>query len=152
MLQTLHDAMRLERSPQSLCTAAIVRMARTGRGARLSVALGGHQPPLLIGAHGRARAVGTLGTLLGVVDPIEVCETEVEMGAGETLLLYTDGVTDSGRSPDRLGEEGLAKLCAQAPAGEALPDLLARIRGAALSRSNDRPRDDIMLLAVRLAP
>ncbi|HEY7967102.1 MAG TPA: SpoIIE family protein phosphatase [Solirubrobacteraceae bacterium] len=150
MLQTLHVAMRLQPTAQSLCTAAIVRMTRgEGSGARLEVALGGHLPPLLIDGDGGTRPIGRMGTLLGVVDPIEVHEVEVEMGLGETLLLYTDGVTDAGRSGDRLGENGLAHLCAQSP-GESLESLLERIRSAALARVAGRSRDDIMLLALRL--
>ena len=152
MLQTLHDAMRLQPTAQSLCTAAIVRMTRTADGgARLGVALGGHQPPLLIEGGGGARAIGRTGTLLGVVDPIEVHEVEVAMAAGDTLLLYTDGVTDAGRSTNRLGEDGLARLCARSN-GESLQSLLERIRSAALERVAGRSRDDIMLLAMRLAP
>ncbi|HEY5389010.1 MAG TPA: PP2C family protein-serine/threonine phosphatase, partial [Solirubrobacteraceae bacterium] len=152
MLQTLHDAMRLQPTAQSLCTAAIVRMTRTADGgARLGVALGGHQPPLLIEGGGGARAIGRTGTLLGVVDPIEVHEVAVAMAAGDTLLLYTDGVTDAGRSTNRLGEDGLARLCARSN-GESLQSLLERIRSAALERVAGRSRDDIMLLAMRLAP
>ncbi|HLW95723.1 MAG TPA: SpoIIE family protein phosphatase, partial [Solirubrobacteraceae bacterium] len=151
MLQTLHDAIRLQPTAESLCTAAIVRMTRTADGgARLGVALGGHQPPLLIAAGGGARAIGRTGTLLGVVDPIEVHEVEVAMAAGDTLLLYTDGVTDAGRSADRLGEDGLAQLCGQSN-GESLESLLERIRAAALERVAGRSRDDIMLLAMRLS-
>ncbi|HEX4033991.1 MAG TPA: SpoIIE family protein phosphatase [Solirubrobacteraceae bacterium] len=151
MLQALHTAMRLQPTAQSLCTAAIVRMTRSADGgARLDVALGGHQPPLLIDPGGGTRAIGRTGTLLGVVDPIEVHEVEVAMALGDTLLLYTDGVTDAGHSTDRLGEEGLAQLCAQS-SGESLEALLERIRAAALERVSGRSRDDIMLLGMRLS-
>ena len=59
---------------------------------RLTVALAGHPPPVLIDREGEARQVGQPGTLLGVLDPIDVVEREDELRAGETLLLYTDGV------------------------------------------------------------
>ena len=48
------------------------------------------------------------GTLLGVIDPISIHETNARLSAGQTLILYTDGVTDAGR-PDRpLGASGYA--------------------------------------------
>ena len=149
MLSTLHQAILRQRSSESLCTAAIVLMERDGERARLVIALGGHQPPLLIDRRGEAVAVGRPGTLLGAVDPIYVHETEAVLHPGDTLLLYTDGVTDAGRSGDRLGDSGLQRLCADAPS-QTLEQLLARIKAAALTRAGERPRDDIMLLALRL--
>jgi PAS domain S-box-containing protein len=149
MLTTLHRAILYERSSESLCTAAVVAVERDGEQARLVIALGGHQPPLLIDRRGEAVAVGRPGTLLGAVDPIYVHETEARLHPGDTLLLYTDGVTDAGRSGNRLGEGGLAQLCADAPS-QSLQELLARIKAAALHRVGTRPRDDIMLLAMRL--
>jgi len=149
MLQTLHQAILRQRSSESLCTAAIVLLEREGEHARLVIALGGHLPPLLIDRRGEAVAVGRPGTLLGAVDPIYVHETEAMLHPGDTLLLYTDGVTDAGRSGDRLGDSGLARLCADAPS-QSLEELLARIKAAALHRVGGRPRDDIMLLALRL--
>jgi serine phosphatase RsbU (regulator of sigma subunit) len=151
MLETLHQAIRREDSSESVCTAAIVMMERANGSASLVIALGGHQPPLVIDRRGGAVPVGRPGTLLGAVDPIYVHETAAPLHPGETLLLYTDGVTDAGRSGQRLGEEGLSRLCAEAH-GQSLPELLARIKGAALQRAGGSPHDDIMLLALRLAP
>jgi serine phosphatase RsbU (regulator of sigma subunit) len=149
MLSTLHQAIRRQPSTESQCTACVVMMERRHDHARLTVALGGHQPPLVINAEGDAVAVGRTGTLLGAVDPIEVHEIETELRVGDTLLLYTDGVTDAGRSRDRLGELGLRRLCADAPR-LTLPKLLESIKAAALEHAGATPRDDIMLLALRL--
>jgi PAS domain S-box-containing protein len=151
MLSTLHQAILRERSAEGLCTAAVVVLERRGgEPARLTVALGGHLPPLLIDRRGEAVPIGRPGTLLGAVDPIYVHEVDAALHPGDTLLLYTDGVTDAGRSGDRLGEDGLRRLCADAPA-QSLSELLARIRASALERAGGRPRDDIMLLALRLS-
>jgi sigma-B regulation protein RsbU (phosphoserine phosphatase) len=83
-----------------------------------------------------------------VIDPIEIVESEAELSPGETLLLYTDGVPEAGRSSGQLGERGLMELCRTLPS-LALPALLRRIEQAALERSGGRLRDDIALLAVR---
>jgi sigma-B regulation protein RsbU (phosphoserine phosphatase) len=125
-------------------------MERDDDHARLTIALGGHQPPLLLEREGAIGAIGRLGTLLGAIDPIAVHETHADLHVGDTLLLYTDGVTDAGRANHRLGELGLRALCANATQ-QTLPDLLERIRDAALTRAVGTARDDIMLLALRLS-
>ena len=81
----------------------------------MTVTLAGHPPPVLIDAHGDARQIGQPGTLLGVLDPIHVVEHEEELRAGETLLLYTDGIPEAGHSGEALGERGLIELCRKAP-------------------------------------
>jgi GAF domain-containing protein len=149
MLGTLHQA--LLRRPQRIepCTACVVLVRPDDGRARLTVALAGHYPPLLVGADGEAAPVGRAGTLLGAVDPIEVHEVDGELHAGETLLLYTDGVIDAGRPYRALGERGLADLCARAP-GRTLEDLLEYIRAETLGHGGGSLRDDVTMLALRL--
>ena len=149
MLAMLHRALRRQPAGADLCTVCLVTIERTAEKARLTVALAGHQPPLLVGEGGEARPLGEPGTLLGVIDPVEIRETEAEMHPGETLLLYTDGVPEAGRSGVQLGEAGLLELCTHAPQ-LSLAELLARIEAAALDSAAGRLRDDIALLAVRM--
>ncbi len=78
-------------------------------GATLALASGGHPPALLLrGA--TVEAVEAGGTLLGVFTDPEATDVEVRLDRGDTLLLYTDGVTEA-RGPDGLyGAERLASL------------------------------------------
>ena len=56
---------------------------------------------------GQARPIGRPGTLLGVLDRSRSVESERRAWTdGETLLLYTDGVPEAGRSQEQLGEDG----------------------------------------------
>jgi len=151
MLHTLHQALRRQPAGADLCTVCLVTIAlATSERARLTVSLAGHHPPLLVSPDGQARQIGQTGTLLGVIEPISVTETQAALHPGETLLLYTDGVPDAGRSGRQLGEHGLLELCTQAPR-LTLAGLLERIEQAARERADGRLRDDIALLAVRLA-
>jgi PAS domain S-box-containing protein len=149
MLLTLHQALKRQSPGADLCTVCLVTMALGPERARLTVALAGHQPPIVLNQSGEATQIGQPGTLLGVIDPVHITESEAELHAGETLLLYTDGVPDAGRSSRRLGEHGLLQLCAQAP-HLTLAGLLEHIEQAALDRANGRLRDDIAMLAIRL--
>jgi PAS domain S-box-containing protein len=151
MLGTLHRALRSQPMGADLCTVSLVTMcqAETGQPAQLTVTLAGHPPPLVIDESGQATQVGRPGTLLGVIDPIDVAEVETQLLPGQTLLLYTDGLPEAGRSDHRLGERDLLALCAQAP-GLDLAAMLARIEQTALRHAQGMLRDDIALLAVRL--
>jgi serine phosphatase RsbU (regulator of sigma subunit) len=149
MLETLHRALRLQPPGEDLCTVCLVAVERTPARARLRVALAGHPPPLLIDIDGQAQAIGKPGTLLGVLDAIEHTETGVELRPGETLLLYTDGVPEAGRSDDQLGEDGLIRLCRKAPA-LSLAELLEHIEHVALEHAEGSLRDDLALLGLRL--
>jgi PAS domain S-box-containing protein len=150
MLGTLHRALRRQPPGADLCTVCLVMLTRAQGDARLTIALAGHHQPLLVDHDGEATQVGRPGTLLGVLDDIEITESEAELQAGQTLLLYTDGVTEAARSSGPLGEDGLLELCRSAP-DRSLADLLAHIERAALERAAGRLRDDIALLAVRLS-
>ena len=150
MLATLHQALLRQPPGADMCTVCLIMLTREEQhGVRLTIALAGHPPPLLISPQGDVAQVGQSGTILGVVDPLSISESELTIGAGETLLLYTDGVIEAGR-PDRLlGEEGLLELCTAAPS-LTLAEFLEHIEHAALERAQGRLRDDIALLALRI--
>src|SRR5665213_886710 len=149
MLATLHQALLRQPPGADLCTVCLIMLVREEDGARLTIALAGHPPPLLIGREGNVEQVGRSGTVLGVVDPVSIEEAEIEIAAGETLLLYTDGVIEAGRPSRLLGEQGLLELCGTAP-GLSLAAFLENIEAAALARTEGQLRDDIALLALRL--
>jgi serine phosphatase RsbU (regulator of sigma subunit) len=175
MLGTLHRALRLQPTGGDMCTVCLVLLEPvepvepTGDGerpggenanatdvsrahalrARLTVALAGHLPPLLINADGSVRELGEPGTLLGVVEPIEIHERTAEIHSGQTLLLYTDGVPEAGRADAQLGEHGLFELCAATPQ-LTLSGLLEHIERGTREHATGRLRDDIALLGLRL--
>ncbi|HWH12833.1 MAG TPA: SpoIIE family protein phosphatase [Solirubrobacteraceae bacterium] len=150
MLDTLHRALRRQPAGADLCTACLVVFEPGPAGGSLTVALAGHERPLIISRDGEARPIGSPGTLLGVIDPIVITTTEADLLPGETLLLFTDGVPDAGR-PTPLGEAGLFEVCARASALP-LAALLSEIERAASDHAHGRLRDDIALLALRPDP
>jgi serine phosphatase RsbU (regulator of sigma subunit) len=151
MLQTLNTAIRRQLDGREIATACVAAV-RPGDGrARVTLALAGHPRPLLVRAGGEVTQVGKPGSLLGFGEQIDVFDTTIALRAGDTLLLYTDGITDAGKRGARIGEEGLEALVA-GQAGAPLRPLLASIVDEALGRSGGRLRDDVALLALRVRP
>jgi sigma-B regulation protein RsbU (phosphoserine phosphatase) len=151
MLETLHRALRRQPPGADLCTACLVLVKPAPERLRLTVTLAGHPPPVLIDSRGDARQIGQPGTLLGVLEPIHFVEHEAELSAGETLLLYTDGIPEAGHSGEALGERGLIELCRKAPL-LTLAQLLEHIEHVALERAEGSLRDDLALLGLRMRP
>jgi PAS domain S-box-containing protein len=148
MLETLHRALRQQPAGSDLCTVCLVTVEPLAAHAALTVTLAGHPPPLLIDPSGARSQLGTPGTLLGVLDPIEVTEVAVELRPGQTLLLYTDGLPEAGRSTG-LDDQSLFEV-SDAVGHSSLGELLELLEEGALQRANGSLRDDIALLAIRL--
>ena len=73
---------------------------RTGK---VTYANGGHCNPVVVRADGSAVELpGTRGVALGLAPGIEYAQCEVVLAPGETLVLYTDGVSEAN---DPRGEE-----------------------------------------------
>ena len=85
---------------------------------------------------------------MGVFDDAELGEDELRLAAGDTLLLYTDGVTEERGADGAFGEEGLAAVL-QGAAGATATEIVDRIEEAVLAHGSGEPRDDIAILAVR---
>jgi serine phosphatase RsbU (regulator of sigma subunit) len=149
MLSTLHAALRRQPVGADMCTAALVTLGHLGGRAQLTVALAGHPPPVIIDAGGEPRQIGRAGTLLGVLDPIDITEVDAELHPDETLLLYTDGVPEAS-GPGEQAESALFEACAGAQ-HLTIPALLERVVDMAAAHSEQRLRDDIALIGVRLS-
>jgi serine phosphatase RsbU (regulator of sigma subunit) len=151
LLRDLHTVIRSQLGGHEICTACLAALQPGDGRARVTVALAGHPQPLLVRTDGCVSEVGQPGGLLGFGDEIEVAEETFELNAGDTLLLYTDGVTDAGAPRARVGEEGLAAL-ARDHATAPLEMMLSMIVNEALTRSGGHLRDDIAMLAIRVRP
>jgi serine phosphatase RsbU (regulator of sigma subunit) len=90
------------------------------------------------------------GDVVGIFDDAELSEVEIALGRGDTLVLYTDGVTDERDGDGRtFGEEGLLAATSSA-VGAAASEIVGRIERAVLEHGMGEPRDDIAILAMRV--
>jgi serine phosphatase RsbU (regulator of sigma subunit) len=117
----------------------------------LCYASAGHDPPLLCRSE-RVELLEPTGPALGIAPGLCGHTRRLTLQRGETLLLYTDGLTTArGPAGDRIGEERIA-ACLQeyCPAGN--PRSLAELMAALLCLAcppQGAPEDDIALIALR---
>jgi PAS domain S-box-containing protein len=109
------------------------------------LASAGHPPPLILRAGGRVEQTAVTGTLLGVAAEVSFEPQEVTLRPGDTMLLYTDGLTDA-RAPGRLISE--ADLITLLMRGHGLDSerLAEFVENGATG--GEAPRDDIAILVV----
>lgn len=94
----------------------------------LQYANAGHNPPLVRRASGAMESLTTTGAVLGVFNDLQLGETTIALGTGDTVVLYTDGVTEAWHTRNEFyGNKRLTSAIATAPgkAGELLAHLEA---------------------------
>ncbi|MEU4833236.1 SpoIIE family protein phosphatase [Streptosporangium sp. NPDC023615] len=111
VLRTLNTVLRQEYTDDEMrfCTVIFGLVVPDGDGFAVTLASGGHPPALLLRADGGARYLQTPeGLLIGVLAEARFSAVETRLGPGDTLLLYTDGLTEA-RTGDggRYGDEAL---------------------------------------------
>jgi sigma-B regulation protein RsbU (phosphoserine phosphatase) len=129
----------------TLAVAAVDAAAPT---VRAELYLAGHERPILIRTSGTTEAVGDNGSALGLLPTITITRVDVTMGPGDTLVFFTDGVTERRRGGDLFGLERTHEVLAPL-AGHAADIVAARLRSATLAFSPETPRDDIAILTMR---
>jgi len=148
MLRVLNRAM-LEQftDDEQFCTVAVVQL----RGDDLRVASGGHPLPLVLRRGGRVETAGRPGALIGVFEDPSVHDHQASLAAGDTVVLYTDGVTDAHGAHGRFGTKRLAAVL-EMLVGLPPAQIVDRIdRAVAAYRSGD-PTDDSAIVALRRCP
>lgn len=131
------------------CTMALATLEPRPGGATIELSLGGHPRPLLRRAGGDVTEVGVPGHLLGVLADPELYDSPLDLGPGDVLVMFSDGVTEARGDLGDFGDGPLVDFVASsqhATARELVEELVTRVRefGAA------GPRDDVAVLAVRI--
>ncbi len=115
---------------------------------RFSLASGGHEPPILLGAETARFLTEESGPALGLLPEAEFPLSTGTLAPGQTLLLYTDGITeaeDQGQSP--FGEEHLLEICSEVSQFSPQDLLQAIIDQVGKHVSHAEQSDDLTLLA-----
>ncbi|WP_081236562.1 PP2C family protein-serine/threonine phosphatase [Streptomyces viridosporus] len=133
------------------CTAVAGVLERAGDAVHVHLASGGHPPALVLRGDGRVEHLSTRGgMLIGVLPSAQFVPARTTLHPGDTLLLYTDGLTEArtGDNRELYGDEALESFAAGlAPAR---PRRVVEALTGLLHGFGDGLDDDTALLALGL--
>ena len=116
---------------------------------RVVMASAGHPGPALVRPDGRVDVLGGGGLPLGLFPDADPHVDKLELGEGDLLFFYSDGVTGA-RSPDmRYFEDSLADELAGL-AGRSAADTARAIQSRVTGFSEDDLRDDLTILVAKV--
>jgi phosphoserine phosphatase RsbU/P len=115
---------------------------------------GGHNPPYIVASGGEIKgALKPTGPAVGMFPSTHFDTALAQLDPGDTLFIYTDGVTEAKDPQGRLyTARRLESLLSEQPVGSAVA-LLDRVQAALQAHMADAEQfDDITMLAVRRTP
>ncbi len=109
----------------------------------------GHTAGAIVRNQGAARRLAATGPVIGAFGDVSYHDHEVRLDPGETLFLYTDGLTEARREGEQFGEERLFGLL------EGLSDIepdgvIERMLDQCDAFTGGMLRDDLAIFALRL--
>jgi serine phosphatase RsbU (regulator of sigma subunit) len=102
-------------------------------------------------ADGEVQRLDVTGPLVGILhDPVFDAQ-EVNLPAGSTFFMCSDGIPEARRNGEIFGDERLEELLASLR--ELTPEeMLHQLEGHVVAFVEGRPRDDLALFALRVDP
>jgi len=147
-LQRLQDLLLPLLPSNRFVTAVIAHLREDGT---LVIANAGHCAPLIARVDGTIEPIAPTGPVVGILDNPRWSSVKTNLARGETLLLYTDGVTEARSGDDE--EFGLAQVAATLSAASATGVSARQVTGAILMGVERHARgareDDLTLVAIR---
>jgi serine phosphatase RsbU (regulator of sigma subunit)/PAS domain-containing protein len=130
-------------------TAKLAYLRWDGDLLRVVLASAGHPGPALVRPDGRVDVLGGGGLPLGLFPDADPHLDKLDLGEGDLLFFYSDGVTDA-RSPEmRYFEDSLADELAGL-AGRSAADTARIIQSRVTAFSQDELRDDLTILVAKV--
>lgn len=109
----------------------------------------GHNPPLLMRADGSSQELSTPGIALGIIDNITLTSSMVAINPGDTLVCYTDGVTESFDDADQQYGVTRLKHVIQRTMPHPSASIVTAIADDVAAFSEGRIYDDVTLLVIQ---
>ena len=147
VLADLNAALRAATDPPTTCTAVYGQIDMSGATATITLAVGGHPPPLVIRADGSVETTPARGPLLGAIDDPVFHTCELRFDVGDALFVYSDGILDSAIDGVPVDEQRISEVLANVPHASAT-DLVGALLGS-MRRIDRALRDDVAFIALR---
>ncbi|WP_022665934.1 SpoIIE family protein phosphatase [Desulfospira joergensenii] len=148
-IMTRVNAILAADNPRSMFVTLIIGIFnfRTGK---IVYANGGHNPPVLIPKNGPAvYEEGKKEPIVGVMEMGSYTDIELDLEAGDCILLYTDGVTEAMNRDNVCFSEETLLRSAEAGKGSGTETLIKRVMADVESHAGGAPQsDDIAMLGI----
>ncbi|GGR77407.1 MULTISPECIES: PP2C family protein-serine/threonine phosphatase [Streptomyces] len=146
-LSRLNRALRQEGASRFLTAVVVTMTPRADGTVRLTTCSAGHPRPLVLRADGSIGEVVSGGLLLGILDDVSYDSHEDSLAPGDTLVLFTDGLTESREADGTYFESVLPGRLAALRGSDAAHVAESLARQARTFRASGQ--DDIALLVAR---
>jgi serine phosphatase RsbU (regulator of sigma subunit) len=130
-------------------TAKLAFTQRHGRRVRVRLGSAGHPGPAVVRADGRVEILEGDGLPLGLFDEAKQDHADLDLGEGDLLFFYTDGVTDARGADLSFFEDRLADELA-ALAGRSAAETVRAVQELVTAFSEGELRDDVTILAMKV--
>ncbi|TSD98210.1 SpoIIE family protein phosphatase [Skermania sp. ID1734] len=150
VLGTLNEVLKQEYSSADprFCTVIFGVLARDGDGFLVDLASGGHPPALMLRSDGSVEFIETPhGQLVGILPEPHFVAASIRVRPGDTLVLYSDGITEARIGRGRFDDDGALREFAAAHSPSTAPSIVADIKKL-LESFGDGLQDDVAVLAV----
>ena len=110
----------------------------------------GHNPPYRLGGATLATLDDAKGSILGVIPDAGYETGRLSLGPGETIYLFSDGVTEANNAADELFTEARLEAVLRGVAGQTSAEVVKSVSAAVREFVGSAlPSDDITMMAVR---
>jgi phosphoserine phosphatase RsbU/P len=151
LLKVLNHRLCKKRIEGSFVTAVMAFFEPASR--ILAYALAGHPTPIIYSCVKAPRWLNNIGGMpLGIYEDAQFDETSIELITGESLLLYTDGISEA-RDPDgeMFGEDGIVGAVHE-PCDKAQSIIFQLQQSLDAHQDGNRPNDDQTMVAIHVQP
>jgi PAS domain S-box-containing protein len=150
LLDTLNAALLQQVTGDEFCTVAVVVLEPSNGGMAMTAATAGHPRPVVVRVDGTLDEVAQPGPPAGLFPNARFPEVTTKLSPGDVVVLYTDGIIEA-RSPAGTFHPALLTDVLARCAGWSAVDVVAAIESSVLAFEDAVPRDDLAILAVRVA-
>jgi len=130
-------------------TANLAFLRWDDRGLRVTLGSSGHPGPAVVRTDGRVEILEGAGFPLGLFADAEPARLRIDLGEGDLLFFYTDGVTDARGADMSYFEDRLADELA-AVAGRSAAQTVRSVQELVTAFSQNELRDDMTILVARV--
>ena len=131
------------------CTVCVARLEISDGEGTVTTCLGGHPLPLLVRADGSLDTVGTPGSLLGLFEDVSLHEARADIHRGDSIALFTDGVTELSVERPEEGESMLRSALVAAASDDAA-GIVKTVERTLLDPRGELRDDAALVVAKRL--